>query len=136
VALQKEKTLATGVTGNYWRIVPYNCHTDRNEDVITLQLHLSQEAREAEAVPLNDSARFIFVEGDHPLSDFDPSRVDTADVEDFRDLELHIRYLHILDVAAHAQNLVDEFSPTDEAPALELTANERAALFFSDAVSV
>ncbi len=125
MAFQKEKELNNGVTGDYWRILQRNSNFDRNDDVVTLQLYISQSGREEGHTPLNESIQFNFRPSDHPLSEFDPELVDTTAVEDFRDLELHVRYLHISNIAVIAEGKFEE----------ERSDNEKKAVFFVDAVS-
>jgi hypothetical protein len=132
MAIIKSKTLPNGATGDYWRIIQRNSNFERDDDVVTLQLYLSKELRDENYQPLNDSVQFNFHPGDHPLSDFDPDRVGTVLVDDFRDLELHVRYLHIKDIATHAKKLQDDFIPTEENLEVQLTGNETLALFFHD----
>lgn len=136
MALVKKKDLPNGTSGEYWRIIEHHNSEGRKENAVVLQLYVDQQARIDDLQPLNDSARFIFRDGDYPLSDFDPDRVDTADVDDFRDLELHVRYMHIKDVATKAQAIVDAFVPTETETEPQLTSNESAALWFVDAVDV
>ena len=127
MAFQKTKELSSGVTGNYWRVIQRNSNFERDDDVVTIQLYVSQVGREAGNVPLRESIQFNFNLHDHPISEFDPDLVDTTDVEDFRDLELHVRYLHIGAVALIAQSKQENQE--------ELSDNEAKALFFADAVN-
>ena len=120
MALIKSLTLESGAIGNYWRITRREIN-DYGEH-LALALYIDKTKRQTFShLPME--VQFDFRPDDHPLSEFDPERVDTNLVDDIRDLELHVRYLHIRDIAAVAK-----------AKTIELTPNEKAALFFVDAV--
>jgi len=44
MALQKTKTTAYGIDGNYWRIVQLNCNYDRIDAVCTIALYIDEAA--------------------------------------------------------------------------------------------
>ncbi len=60
MALQKEKTLPSGESGNYWRIS--ELHFQRNSMTVTanLSLYKSAELAAAGASPMPESRQFVF----------------------------------------------------------------------------
>lgn len=53
MALQKNKTVLSGFTGDYWRICQIKMNYDRTEAVMTIALYKDQTAREAGALPID-----------------------------------------------------------------------------------
>ena len=124
MGLIKNKELDnTGVSGNYWRIVQNNSNYDRPDNVVTLQLYKSQSGREEGKSPLAESVKFNFTTADNQLSEFDPQSVNTNLVENIEDLEKHVRYLHIKNIAVIAKGKEEK----------DRTTNEKNAFFFVDA---
>ena len=128
MAFIKSKTLDSGAIGDYWRIIQRNSNFDRNDDVCTLKLYINEQGRVDDLTPLSESVKFNFCPQDHPLSEIDVDEIDINLVDDFRDVELHVRYVHIRDIANIA---FDKIADDEDA---ELTRNEQRALFFVDAV--
>lgn len=133
MAFEKEITLPSGATGDYWRILQRNSNFVRVDDVVTLQLYIDGTGRDSGNTPLQKTVQFCFCPGDHPLTEFDLDTVIVDDCGDLYDLELHVRYTHIKNVAAAAQSIIDD-TPENSEPIL--TANEEQAVWFLDAVSV
>lgn len=119
MALIKTKEVdSTGISGDYWRILEH--YTNDSSDVVTLQLYASKAARTAGKSPLAEAVQFIFQAMDHPLDELNVDTVVVNNINDFRDLETHVRYQHIKAVATVANGKAVE----------DLTPNERKALFF------
>lgn len=122
MALIKQVQLSTGFTAQYWRIIQIDSNMDRGDNVVTLACHKDEAARLAGYRPVEAYLRFNFCPGDHPLTEFDPDLVNTADVDDFRDVELHVRYLHIKAILAEAK------AKLAADPEAKLTENEISAM--------
>jgi hypothetical protein len=125
MGLVQKKTLDSGVIGDYWRITQRNSNFDRKDDVCTMELYLSHQARLDGAKSLGDSITFHFHPGDHPVDDLDPGKIDVELTSDVTMLEMHIRYMHIKRVSSIAKTKNDLGA--------ELTPNEKLALFFINA---
>jgi hypothetical protein len=89
MALIKPITLATGESGDYWRIVEVNDHAERGS-VATLQLYKSRPLREQSAQPMALSLQFVF-----ELAELDDIDADETLPTDWRDVWYHVHYMLI-----------------------------------------
>lgn len=127
MALRKIKQVDNlGIEGDYWRITQSNTNYDRNDNVVVLQLYVSQAGRESGKNPLPETVTFNFVPDDHPITELDTDKIDPNLLDDLVDLEKHLRYLHIKTIAALAQAI----------PEKDRSHNEQSAIFFLDAEDV
>ena len=124
----------TGVFGDYFKIEAWNNHAISGSAVVTIQLYQSKAGREEGKNALNHSVQFHFTPGDHPISEFNVGTIDTTGVNDFRDLELHVRYQHIMNVAVIAKAIDDANVGLPEEEQTTLSGNEQKALLFVNGV--
>ena len=127
--LKTEQQDNTGVFGEYWKLIQHN--NDDKKNVVDLVLYLTQAGRDSGQNALDEKVQFIFKLGDHPLSDFDVDTLDMTLVDDFTQLEKHVRYQHIMNIASIAkakQDVIDASETPSEEP--QLTGNESKALTF------
>lgn len=66
MAFQKEK-IVKNFSANYWRIISYSAHFDRNDAVVVLGLYKDKATREADANAVIDSATINMGDGYHKL---------------------------------------------------------------------
>ena len=124
----------TGVTGDYWKLIQNN--NDENNSVVTLVLYLTQAGRDAGQNPLDEKVQFVFKLGDHPLSEFDVDTLDMTLVDDFTQLEKHVRYQHIMNIASIAKAIEDANVDLPAEEQVVLKGNESKALIFYGGVHV
>ena len=124
----------TGVTGEYWKLIQNN--NDDDKSVVTLVLYQSQVGRNSGKNALDERVQFIFTLEDHPLSEFDVDTLDMTLVDDFAQLEKHVRYQHIMNIASIAKAIEDANVDLPIEEQTVLSGNESKALTFYGGVHV
>lgn len=67
MALQKDKTLDTGVVGNYWRLINLTIDRVANSAILSLALYLTKASRDSGMAPL-DITQYNWSDGAFPFT--------------------------------------------------------------------
>ncbi len=76
MALQKTKELASGITGNYWKILQVNIDYLNSTSHVTIALYVDEEARAAGKNPLAEQQSFNWQGEEFPFGSSDLSAED------------------------------------------------------------
>jgi len=124
MALIKALETQYGNQVTYWKIIQINQYLNPPTMLVDLVGFVDEAARRANKTPI-DGKRFQFSEGDHPLDELNPELINASLLEDWRNFDQHLVYLHIKALALFAQTRKPLLKEGES-----LTANEQTALYF------